>query len=108
MKQANIINNILAGKFLLVGKFVHFKKEVVAYRDRQTGQAATFNKLEFTILTANGIVFVQPDTRKIPGFKMDAYVCPFKDNQQVVIEVEKMVTERGTTTVAGNIEVLEA
>jgi len=102
------VGAITSGKILLVGKFMHLKKEVVAYRDKQTGQPSTFNKLEFAVLGSDGVVFVQPDTRRIPGFKMDTYVCPFKSGGDVVVQIERMMTERGITTVVGNIEALEA
>lgn len=107
MKKAELLNAMLAGKILLVGKFVFMKKEVVPYRDRD-GKPATFNKLEFAVLSANGIVFVQPDTRKMPDFKMDTYKCPFKEMDTVVVEVERMETEKGQTTIAGRAEYLEA
>lgn len=108
MKESELLASVKAGQLLLVGTFVHFKKEVVPYRDRKTGQPATFDKVEFQVLTANGVVSVQPDTRKIPGFKMDSYRCPFKPQQPVVVIVEGMVTERGNTTIAGSISALEA
>jgi len=107
MKQNQLIDAIKAGKILLVGKFVFMKKEVVPYRDRD-GKPATFNKLEFAVLGANGIIFVQPDTRKMPDFKMDTYVCPFKEMDLVVVEVERMETEKGQTTISGMAQKLEA
>lgn len=108
MKQSQILEQIKAGKILFIGKFLHMKKEKVAYRDRETKQSASFDKLEFSLLGANGVVFVQPDTRKIPGFKIETYESPFKAGQEVVVEVEKMQVERGQTTIAGNVTVLES
>jgi len=95
------------GHIILVGRFLMMKKEVVPYRDRQSGQAATFNKLEFQVLTPNGTVFVQPDTRKMAGFKMETYVSPFKEMQKVVVVIDKLDTQKGITTIAGTIEALE-
>lgn len=98
----------MAGKILMVGKHLVTKKEVVPYRDKKTGAAATFNKVEHQVLREDGVVFVLPDTRKMPGFKMDTYVCPFKPMQDVVIEIENITVDRGTITVAGTVTPLEA
>jgi len=108
MKKAQLQEQIISGKILTVGRFVDFKKDVVAYRDRKTGQPATFNKVEYAVKTALGVVFVQPDTRKIPGFSMDTFKCPFEMGDAVVIEIQSMVTERGITTIGGTVEKLEA
>jgi len=108
MKQAGLVGAIQAGKILFVGKFLLMKKDVVAYRDRESGQPATFNKVEYQVLGADGVVFVQPDTRKIPGFKMETHTCPFKQMQDVVVTIEKMEVSKGQTTIAGTIEALEA
>lgn len=108
MKKAELVGAIEQGKMLFVGRVVFQKKDVVAYRDKRTGQPATFNKLEFSVVGANGVVFVQPDTRKIPNFKMETYQPPFKIGDMVVVEVESMIQEKGQTTVTGNVEPLVA
>jgi len=108
MKQANLTEAVMSGKLLLVGTFLHMKKEVVKYSDRQTKQAAEFNKVEYAVLGSNGVVFVQPDTRKMPGFNMEKFVCPFKSNDRVVVEVERIMVDKGISTIAGTIEKLEA
>jgi len=97
-----------AGHILLVGSMMHFSKEVIAYRDPKTKEPATFNKVQFTVLGANGVVFVQPDTRRMPGFKMETFVSPFKIGQPVVVDVERITVERGVTTIQGMVEPLEA
>jgi len=107
MKQSELINQFNAGKILVVGQFAHFKKEKVAYRNKVSGAAAVFDKLEYAVLTANGIVFVQPDTRKIPGFDYDKFESPFKPNQKVVIEISSMIVEKGITVIGGTISALE-
>jgi len=106
MKQVEVTAAFNAGKILTVATFCHFKKEVVAYRGKD-GKPATFDKIEFAVLTANGIVFVQPDTRKIPGFEMDTYKCQFKPNDRVVVEINSMAIEKGITTIGGTVSPLE-
>jgi len=106
MKQAEVIAAFNAGKILTVATFLHFKKEVVAYRGKD-GKPATFDKIEFAVLTANGIVFVQPDTRRIPGFEMETYKCPFKPNDKVVVEITSMAVDKGITTIGGTLAVLD-
>lgn len=109
MKQAQLIEAIVKnGKLLFVGRVVFFKKEIIPYLDKNTRAAATFNKVEYSVVGANGVVFVQPDTRKIPGFNMAKYESPFKNGDLVVVEVQSMFTEKGQTTITGNIEPLEA
>jgi len=108
MKQSQLVNAVESGKLLVVGSVVFFKKDVVPYRDKQTGKPATFNKIEYSVVTARGVWFVQPDTRKIKDFDMNTFANPFKNGQRVVVEVESMITEKGQVTVSGNIEPLEA
>jgi len=96
-----------AGKIITVATFLHFKKETIGYRDRVSGKPATFDKIEFTVLTAGGVVFVQPDTRRIPNFEMDKYTCPFKPNDKVVVEIQSMSIDKGVTTIGGTIEKLD-
>jgi len=95
-----------AGKIITVATFLHFKKEVVAYRGKD-GKPATFDKIEYACLTANGIVFVQPDTRRIPGFDMENYKCPFKPNDKVVVELVSMTVDKGITTIGGSVSPLD-
>lgn len=107
MKQAELLAAFNAGKIVVVGKFLHFKAETIAYRDRVSGKPATFDKIEFTVMTANGVVFVQPDTRRIPGFDIAKYKPPFAENAKVVVEIQSMVVEKGVTTIGGTIEALD-
>jgi len=107
MTKAKLLEAFNAGKILLVGKAMHFKKEVIAYRDRSTGKPATFDKVEFAVLGANGVVFVQPDTRKIPGFDMGKYENPFKPGQDVVVTIDTMSVDKGITTISGTVESLD-
>lgn len=106
MKQAEVISAFNAGKILTVATFLFFKKEKVGYRGKD-GRPAEFDKIEFSVLTANGIVFVQPDTRKIPGFDMETYKCPFKPNDKVVVEIVSMSVDKGITTIGGTVSPLE-
>jgi len=106
MKQLEVNAAFNAGKILTVATFLHFKKEVVAYRGKD-GKPATFDKIEFACLTANGIVFIQPDTRRMPGFEMETYKCPFKPNDRVVVEIHTMSIDKGITTIGGQLSPLE-
>jgi len=106
MKKAEVLAAFEAGKILTVATFLHFKKEVVAYRGKD-GKPATFDKIEFACLTANGIVFVQPDTRRIPGFDMETYKSPFQPSQKVVVEIFSMIVDKGITTIGGTVSVLD-
>lgn len=106
MKQAEVIAAFNAGKILTVATFLHFKKEVVAYRGKD-GKPATFDKVEYACLSANGIVFVQPDTRKMVGFDMETYKCPFKSGDKVVVEINSMAIDKGITTIGGTIQPLD-
>lgn len=108
MKKSDILGAINAGKIVAVGKFLDFKKEVVAYRDKPTGKPATFNKLEYCVKVAAGVVFVQPDTRKIPDFNMEAFKCTLQPMDEVLVEIHSMQTERGITTIGGTVSKLEA
>jgi len=108
MKQVGLLEAVQAGRILLVGTFLHFKKESIAYSDRKTGKPAVFDKIEYSILGANGVVFVQPDTRKMPGFDIAKFACPFKQGAKVVVDIERMEVDRGTTTISGTVELLEA
>lgn len=106
MKQNEVIAAFNAGKILTVATFLHFKKEVVAYRGKD-GRPATFDKIEYTVLTANGVAFVQPDTRRIPGFDMETFKCQFQPNQKVVVEIATMTVDKGITTIGGSLSPLE-
>jgi len=106
MKQTEVTAAFNAGKILTVAVFLHFKKEVVAYRSKD-GKPATFDKIEYACLTANGIVFVQPDTRRMPGFDMETHKCPFKPNDRVVVEINSMSVDKGITTIGGMVSPLE-
>lgn len=107
MKQAEVIKQFESGRILTIGQFLFFKKEVVAYRDSKTGKPATFDKVEFAVLTANGVVLVQPDTRKIPDFDFAKFECPFKQMDKVVVEIDSMTVDKGVTTIGGKISKLE-
>lgn len=106
MKLAEVTAAFNAGKILTVATFMHFKKEVVAYRGKD-GKPATFDKIEFACLTANGVVFVQPDTRRMVGFDMETYKCPFKQGDKVVVEINSMTIDKGITTIGGTVSPLE-
>jgi len=106
MKHAEVVAAFNAGKILTVATFLFFKKEVVAYRGKD-GKPATFDKIEYSVLTANGIAFVQPDTRRIPGFEMDKFVCPHKANDRVVVEIQTMTVDKGIVTIGGIVYPLE-
>jgi len=106
MKQAEVIAAFNSGKIITVATFLHFKKEVVAYRGKD-GKPATFDKIEYSVLTANGIAFVQPDTRRIPGFEMDKFQCPFKPNDRVVVEISTMTADKGIVTIGGIVHPLD-
>jgi len=108
MKEASLVGEMKSGKILMVGKFLMMKKEVVPYRDKKTGQPATFNKVEFQVFGHEGTVFVQPDTRKIANFNMEAFKSPFKSMQDVVVIIESMEVKLGITTISGTVEPLEA
>jgi len=107
MKKADVVAAFESGKIVTIGVFLHFKKEVIAYRDSKTGKPATFDKLEYAVLTANGVVMVQPDTRKIPDFDFAKFECPFKQMDKVVVEVHTMSVNLGVTTIGGNITKLD-
>lgn len=106
MKQSEVTAAFNAGKIITVATFLHFKKETVAYRDDK-GKPATFDKLEFACLAASGVVFVQPDTRKIPGFDIHTFKCPFVPNDKVVVEIDKLEVVRGVTSIGGTVSKLE-
>jgi len=107
MKKADAVEKFLSGQPLQVVGFVHFKKEVITYRDPATKQNATFNKLEFSVVGPDGVAFVQPDTRKIPGFDMEKFQCPYKPGQRLVVHVTKREVNKGVTVIAGTLEPLE-
>lgn len=108
MKKADILGAVNKGAILTIGKFIDFKKEVVAYRDQKTGKPATFDKVEYAVKIATGVVFVQPDTRRIPGFDMATFKCDLQPMDDVVVTIQTMLAERGITTIGGTIEKLEA
>lgn len=107
MKKTEMIDRLMSGRTLMVGTVVHMKKERIEYRDKQTKQKATFDKVTYSLLTGGGVVFLDVDTRKIPGFNFDSYVSPFKTNEKVCIDVDKLVVDKGITTVSGVVSVIQ-
>lgn len=113
MKKAEMMDRLMAGEAMIPGTYVLLKKEVIDYtvkKGANVGQAAKFNKLSHAIASErHGIVFVQVDARKIPGFDMDKYSTPFKAGQPVVALItDKMTTNMGIKTVSGELHPIES
>jgi len=107
MKLNQVIDKFNAGNLLLRGRFLLSKAEKINYRDKTTKQAAVMDKLSHTILTGNGVVFVEEDTRNIPGFNPETYRNDYKENQQVVVVVSSVKQEMGITTIRGALHPVE-
>lgn len=107
MKQIEIIDKFNAGNLMLRGRFLLSKAERINYRDKTTKQAATMDKLSHSILTGQGVVFVEEDTRNIPGFSPETYKVQFKEQAQVVVLVSSVKQEMGITTVRGVLHPVE-
>jgi len=108
MKQAQITEAVLRGQLIQGGEYLMSKAENIPYKDKKTGAAASFDKLTHTILTSDGAVAVEEDTRKIAGFDPVKYRSTYSKGQKVVVLVESKVSVRGVVTLRGKLEALEA
>jgi len=97
-----------AGNLLLRGRYLLSKAETIKYRDKTTKQAATMDKLSHSLLTGQGVVFVEEDTRSIAAFNPETYKSPFKESDQVVVLVSSVKQEMGITTIRGVLHPVEA
>jgi len=107
MKQAEILARVLKGELLQCGEYLMTRAETISYKSKTDGKAASFDKLTHTILTSEGAVSVDEDTRKLLAFDSKTYKSPYVKGGKVVILVESKISVRGVVTIRGHLEQVE-
>lgn len=106
MKQSEILGRVLKGELIQCGEYLMSRCETIKYA--KNGKSEQFDKLSHTVLTGEGAVTVDEDTRKLANFNPDTYKAPFKKGQSVAIVVESKISQRGVVTIRGQIAVVES
>jgi len=106
MKQSEILGRVLKGELIQCGEYLMSRSETIKYS--KNGKADQFDKLTHTVLTTEGAVSVDEDTRKLPGFSAETYKSPFKKGQTVAIVVTSKTSLKGVVTIRGAISIVEA
>jgi len=106
MKQTEILGRVLKGELIQCGEYLMSKADTVKYF--KDGKAESFSKLTHTVLTSEGAVSVDEDTRAMPGFNPETYKSPFKKGQIVAILVTSKISQKGVVTIRGSVSVVEA
>jgi len=98
----------MKGEVLMVGEYLQSSAGVISYKSKETGQPASFEKLTHTILTAQGAVSVDEDTRKLKSFDVTNYKPPFAKGDKIIVIVSSVTSSKGVTTARGTMESLVA
>jgi len=101
MKKAEVTQYLYGGFPIMVAEYLMSKAERIEYRDKTTKQPAVMDKLAHTVLTEQGAINVEQDTRKLPAFEPSKYVSPFKRGQKLCILISSVQVSLGVITVRG-------
>jgi len=107
MKKAQVTEALNGGFPLMVAEYLMSKPERIEYRDKTTKQPATMDKLSHSVMTEQGVLTVEQDTRKIRDFDPAKYVSPFKRGQRLCILISSLQVQLGVITVRGTPHVIE-
>ena len=102
MKKQELIDGIIAGKFLALGEYRSGKVDRIDYRDNKTGQAKTFMKITHHVEVGSMPVIF---SEKIPdGVSPESIKIPHVKGKMVVCSIQSLSTEKGVTSARGSIE----
>lgn len=106
MKQAELIKRVLAGEILALGEYRHSKKEMLEWRDKQTGKALSAPILRHTV--EFGDVSVAVSERVKDGTKLEDVNWPWVKSQRVVLRVQEIESKLGMVSARGVLEAFES
>ena len=105
MKRSEIAAQLEKGGAFILGEYRVTKGDVVNYRDKATGKAASFSQRIHVVESGETVVHVQArvedgvDPRKLPA--------PFSKGQKVLLAVETLERVQGFLRATGNLLPIE-
>lgn len=104
MTEKEFLQRARAGEFVTVGEYRHSKKEMINWRDKQTGRPMTAPVLRHTVECGDNSVTVSerlPDTvqnlEQVPP-------VPWTKGEMVALLFEGLSKEKGLLTAQGKLE----
>lgn len=104
MDKKTATSEWLTGRMLLVAEYRSSAAEVIQYRDKQTGKAATLKTLTHQVELGN--TSVQVRERVDDNFDTAGFKAPFKKGTMVIFRVESLTRDKGVFKGAGVLEPL--
>jgi len=109
--QKQVVEEFLAGGFLLVGEYRATAVDKISWRDKVTKQAMSAEVIYHTVETATGSFKV--NERLADGAKGETRLAEIRaegivKGKQVVVRYSEVTTERGNVSLRGTIELLES
>jgi len=97
---------VAPGGFYALGEYRGTKAETVNYRDKQTGNRASFSSINHVVETGDQTVTVQ---ERLPdGADIKAVKPPFKKGQKVLVQVESIERVSGFIRATGTMTPVDA
>jgi len=105
MKTKDLLEAVQAGKLVAVVVWWAGEARVMRWNDRETKQKREMRLVEHSVLVDAGTIKVTerlPDDADVSKIKV-----PFKRMQKVVLHIESITVEKGSTRASGTLEPLE-
>lgn len=107
MTEKEFMQRARAGEFLAVGEYRHSKKEMINWRDKQTGRPMTAPVLRHTIECGDQSIAVNERLPDSIGKLEDVPPVPWKKGQSIVLLLSGLEREKGLLTAQGKLEQLD-
>lgn len=105
MNEQSFLKRVRAGEFLAVGEYRHSRKEMLNWRDKQTGRAMSAPVLRHTVEFGENSVSV---SERVPeGTKLEDISVSWHKGEAVVLRVEEMTRNLGLVSARGTLEKFE-
>lgn len=104
MKQADLVNQVLAGGIYCVGTYLSGRADTISIRDKTSGARRPAVVVRETIITDTDPIIISqwlPDNAKAENWKPQ-----FKRGDKVAVKVQAMESNNGIPVLRGLLEIL--
>jgi hypothetical protein len=105
MKQSEFIKAVMDGKTLSKGKYLTGMAEDRTWRDRESGREMNGKFCTHNVMVGQKVMMVSEDLP--PGVKASEWKSPFQFNDDIVLEIDSIVNQKGALKARGKIQRLE-